>query len=196
MLRFRIRPTVLGQSAEGYVNEYMKAHTQVTGEVEDARGDEVVEVGSGSGCPWLSQVRHLETSCLVASTAKSTMERLIPGCELAQLTINQIIWRSRTLELAVNTVVCLAVYQVLWEHALHSSDVRPVEQQLPAVFAHMFAALFKATRGPREQPRQGVETLWREPSDDLQRDRPGLDKCSLSVTLSHFVQHFQQPRQR
>ena len=108
MLRYRIRPTVLGQSAEGYVNEYMKAHTQVTGEVEDARGDEVVEVGSGSGCPWLSQVRHLETSCLVASTAKSTMERLIPGCELAQLTINQIIWRSRTLELAVNTVVCLA----------------------------------------------------------------------------------------
>ena len=40
-----------------------------------------------------------------ASTAKSTTERLIPGGELAQLTINQIIWRSRTLELAVNTVV-------------------------------------------------------------------------------------------
>ena len=83
VLRFRIRPIVLGQSAEGYVNEHKKAHTQVTGEVEDARGDEVVEVGSGSGCPWLSQVRHLETSCLDASTSKSTTERLIPGAGTA-----------------------------------------------------------------------------------------------------------------
>ena len=55
----------------------------------------------------------------------------------------------------------------------------------------MFVALFKATRGPREQPRQGVETLWREPSVDLQRDRL-VSTGSLSVTLSHFVQHFQQ----
>ena len=105
-LRYRIKPTVLGQSAEGYVNEHMKAHTQVTGEVEDARGDEVVEVGSGIGCPWFSLVRHLETSCLDATTAKSTTVRFIPGSELAQLTINQIIWRNRTLDFAANTMVC------------------------------------------------------------------------------------------
>ena len=85
VLRCRIRPTVLGQSAEGYVKEYMKAHTQVTGEVEDLRGDEVVEVGSGIGCPWLSGTAF--------------------GDELSGR-LDQIIWRSRTLELAVSTVVC------------------------------------------------------------------------------------------
>ena len=66
-----------------------------------------------------------------------------------------------------------------------------MEQQFPTVFAYMFAALFDATRGPREQPHQGVETLWKELSVDLQRDRL-VSTSALSVTVSHFVQHFQQ----
>jgi len=101
---------------------------------------------------WLVQMRNSETRYLDISTAGSSIERLGPGAEPAQLTFHQVFLRSRALELTVDTVARASkLRSALREHALPPPELWPEERQFPAAFAQAFVALLEATIGPREQ---------------------------------------------
>ena len=101
---------------------------------------------------WLVQMRNSETRYLDIATAGSSIERLGPGGEPAQLTFHQVFLRSRALELTVDTVARASkLRSALREHALPPPELWPEERQFPAAFAQAFVALLEATIGPREQ---------------------------------------------
>ena len=180
---YRIRLTSLGWLSNGNDDKHIEARAQFTNEVKDVRVDEVVVCGSGSG----------RFSTLTVSAAK--LEDELSG-RLGRWECHAATWTERraghTFPAQPKATTGPREQWFGDLHALLSSE-QSADQQCHVWFVQLLADLRLDQQWVVLEDRaKELRALQEAFSEGLQRDGPDFDACSLSETLSRFVQHLQQ----